>query len=91
MVTAGPNLTEGDAASAVDLGRIQGVAERALRRLTEVRLAQRWDEVFDWIRRLLGRGVQRRKELKIQRQGAGIHIEFVTQDDLGYYRDSRRR
>jgi hypothetical protein len=88
MALAGPNLTEGLHASAVDLGRLQEIAERALRHFTRDRLEERWDDVFDWLRRFLGRWVQRRKELKIERHDAGIHIDLVTQDDYGYYRYS---
>ena len=86
MVTAAPNMTDGFPASAVDLGRLQETAEHALRHFTEERLARRWDEVFDWVRRFLARWVQRRKALQIKRHGAAIHVELTTQDDLGYYK-----
>jgi hypothetical protein len=88
MTVAGPNLNEGFHASAVDLGRVQDAAERALRHFMRDRLEQRWDDVFAWLRRFLHRWIQRRKELKIERHGDGIHVDVVTQDDLGYYRYS---
>ncbi len=86
MRLAGPNLTTGFHASAVDLGRLQTALERGLGRFDAATLESRWDEVFEWIRRVIRAWVQRCKELRIERHEAGIRLDFATQDDLGYYR-----
>jgi hypothetical protein len=59
--------------------------ERGLRRFTGQQIADRWDEVFAWLLRVVDRWAQRRKRVKIERLGDGIRVELQTQDDLGYY------
>jgi hypothetical protein len=85
MHVSGPNLSTGFHASAVDLGRLQSVLERGLARFDDGQLKTRWDEVFDWIRRVARTWIQRRKALHIQLRELGIRIELETQDDLGHY------
>jgi hypothetical protein len=82
----GPNLVDGFPASAVDLGRLQEVLEQGLQRLEWTQIAERWDEVQEWMSRLLQGWVQRNKMVKFDRRENGIAIELQTQDDWGYYR-----
>ena len=56
MRVSGPNLSTGFYASAVDVGRLQAALEHGLARFDNSQLEARWDEIFDWIRRSLGRG-----------------------------------
>ena len=88
MHVAGPNLSTGYHASAVNLGELQSVLAKSISRLSSEQLANRWSEVFDWLQRTLRVWVQRCKQLKIERNELGIHIEIETQDDHGYYRYS---
>jgi len=85
MQLAGPNFSSGFRASAVDLGRLQTVLSRGVARLDVDQIEQRWDEVFDWMRRVLRGWVQRCKHMKIERRGSGIRVEVEAQDDHGYY------
>lgn len=85
MVVAGPNLVQGFPASAVDLGRLQDALERGVQRLNAEQIAERWDEVLTWMRRVIRSWVQRYKMLKIERLEHGIRVEMQTQDDYGYY------
>lgn len=85
MHVSGPNLSTGFHASAVDVGRLQAALEHGLRRFDDGQVESRWDEIFDWIRRVLRSWVQRCKRMRIERRQAGIRIELETQDDLGYY------
>ncbi len=85
MLVAGPNLSNGFHASAVDVGRLQSALERGLARFDGNQLEARWSEIFDWIRRVARSWVQRCKHMHIERRQAGIRIELETQDDLGYY------
>jgi hypothetical protein len=85
MEVAGPNFVKGFHASAVDLGRLQHALERGLARFEAAQIEARWSEVLDWIQRVVGAWVQRRKHLKIERFETGIRVELQTQDDLGYY------
>jgi hypothetical protein len=85
MVVAGPNLVKGFPASAVDLGRLKDALERGVQRLDATQVADRWDEVFAWMRRVIAAWVQRYKMLKIERLESGIRVEMQTQDDYGYY------
>jgi len=85
LVLAGPNLVKGFPASAVDLGRLKTALERGVHRLDAEQVAERWDEVFAWMRRLIAAWVQRYKMLKIVQRGGGIRVEIQTQDDHGYY------
>jgi hypothetical protein len=85
MHVGGPNLSTGFYASAVDVGRLQAALEDGLARFDETQLATRWDEIFDWIRRVARTWVQRCKRMRIERRQVGIRIELETQDDLGYY------
>jgi len=85
MLVSGPNLSTGFHASAVDVGRIQATLEHGLRRFDDDQVEQRWEEIFDWIRRVLRAWVQRCKSMRIERRQTGIRIELETQDDLGYY------
>jgi hypothetical protein len=82
---SGPNLLTGFYASAVDVGRLQAALEHGLARFDEPQLETRWDEIFDWIRRVARTWVQRCKRMRIERRQMGIRIELETQDDLGYY------
>lgn len=86
MGVAGPNLSTGFYASAVDVGRLQAELTQGISRLTAAQFEQRWEEVFDWIRRMLRTWVQRCKQMKIERREGGIRIELETQDDHGYYK-----
>lgn len=85
MHVSGPNLSTGFHASAVELGRLQSVLERGLARFDDGQLEARWNEVFDWIRRVARSWVQRCKKMHIERRELGIRIELETQDDLGHY------
>lgn len=85
MDVSGPNLSTGFYASAVDVGRLQAALEHGLARFDETQLETRWDEIFDWIRRVARTWVQRCKRMRIERRQIGIRIELETQDDLGYY------
>jgi hypothetical protein len=85
MVLAGPNLVKGFPASAVDLGRLKNALERGVQRLNAEQVAERWDEVFAWMRRVIAAWVQRYKMMKIKRLEGGIRVEMQTQDDYGYY------
>jgi len=85
MNVSGPNLSTGFHASAVELGRLQSVLERGLARFDDAQLEARWNEVFDWIRRVARSWVQRCKKMHIERRELGIRIELETQDDLGHY------
>ncbi len=85
MKIAGPNLVQGFPASGVDLGRLKDALESGVQRLDAEQVAERWDEVFEWIRRVIAAWVQRYKTLKIERLEGGIRIEMETQDDHGYY------
>jgi hypothetical protein len=85
MQVSGPNLSTGFYASAVDIGRLQAALERGLARFDDSQLETRWDEIFDWIRRVARMWVQRCKRMRIERRQVGIRIELETQDDLGYY------
>jgi hypothetical protein len=85
MHVSGPNLPTGFYASGVDVGRLQTALEHGLARFDETQLETRWDEIFDWIRRVARTWVQRCKQMRIERRQAGIRIELETQDDLGYY------
>jgi hypothetical protein len=85
MLVSGPNLSTGFHASAVDVGRLQVALERGLARFDDAQLETRWDEVFNWIRRVVRAWVQRSKRMRIERRQAGIRIELETQDDFGYY------
>lgn len=86
MHVAGPNLSTGFHASAVDVGRLQGALENGLRRFDDAQLESRWSEIFDWICRVARSWVQRCKQMRIERRQAGIHLQLETQDDLGYYK-----
>ncbi len=86
MNVAGPNLTKGFYASAVDVGQLQAELAHGISRLSLAQLDERWDEVFDWIGRVLRSWVQRCKQMRIVRHEGGIRIEFETQDDHGYYK-----
>jgi hypothetical protein len=88
MHVAGPNLSTGYHASAVNLGELQSTLAKSISRLNSEQLADRWSEVFDWLQRTLRVWVQRCKQMKIERNELGIHIELETQDDHGYYRYS---
>jgi hypothetical protein len=81
----GPNMSSGFHASAVDVGRLQSALERGLARFDGAQVEARWDEIFDWIRRVVRAWVQRCKRMRIERRETGIRIELETQDDLGYY------
>lgn len=85
MHVSGPNLSSGFHASAVDLGRLQSTLQRGLTRFDQVQLEARWEEIFDWIRRVLRSWVQRCKSMRIERHDDAIYIELETQDDRGYY------
>jgi len=85
MHISGPNLSTGFYASAVDIGRLQAALERGLSRFDETQLETRWNEIFDWIRRVARTWLQRCKGMRIERRQIGIRIELETQDDLGYY------
>lgn len=85
MRVAGPNLSTGFYASAVDLGRLQTELARGMEHLDATQLEERWDEVARWLRSALGSWVQRCKHMKLDRREQGIHIELETQDDHGYY------
>jgi hypothetical protein len=86
MHVAGPNLSTGFHASAVDVGRLQAALEDGLRRFDDAQLESRWHEIFDWICRVARSWVQRGKQVRIERRQAGIHLHLETQDDLGYYK-----
>ncbi len=88
MRVAGPNLSTGYHASAVNLGELQSALAKGISRLSAEQLADRWNEVFDWLQRTLRVWVQRCKQLRIERNELGIHIELETQDDHGCYRYS---
>ena len=85
MHVSGPNLSTGFYASAVDVGRLQAALEHGLARFDETQLETRWDEIFDWIRRVARTWLQRCKRMRIERRKTGIRIELETQDDFGYY------
>ena len=85
MASIGPNLSSGFHASAVDLGLLQGALARGIARLAFARIEERWDEVLDWMRRVVRVWVQRCKRLKIERRERGVRVELETQDDHGYY------
>jgi hypothetical protein len=85
MHLAGPNFSTGYYASAVDLGALQTALSRGVARLDAVQVEERWDEVLDWMRRVLRAWVQRYKHLEIERHSSGIRVEMETQDDHGYY------
>ncbi|TKC99122.1 hypothetical protein [Polyangium fumosum] len=85
MVVSGPNLVKGFPASAVDLGRLKTALERGVHRLDAEQVAERWDEVFAWMCRVVGAWVQRSKMLRIVQCEGGIRVEIQTQDDHGYY------
>jgi hypothetical protein len=86
MQLVGPNLTTGFFASSVDLGRLQDELQKGIARLNAAQLAERWDEVFAWMQRLLRAWVQRCKLMSIERKELGIRIGLETQDDHGYYK-----
>lgn len=82
----GPNLTTGYHASAVDIGKLQGVLEDGLRRFDDAAVEVRWsDELAPWIRTVLRAWIQRVKMMRVELAGEGIRVELETQDDLGYY------
>lgn len=82
---AGPNFATGFWASAVDLGRLQDILERGLRRFDLASLERRWPEVEPWMYDVLRGWVQRRKVVRIERRELGVRVELTTQDDRGYY------
>jgi hypothetical protein len=85
LPVSGPNFANGFSASAVDLGRLQDVLERGLRRFDLASVERRWPEVERWIHDVLRAWVQRRKVVRIERRERGVRIELTTQDDRGYY------
>jgi hypothetical protein len=85
MRLAGPNVTTGFHASAVDLGRLQNALARGVARFDAAQIEARWDEVFAWMLRVLRGWVQRCKKMHVSRREAGIRVELETQDDHGYY------
>ena len=85
MHVSGPNLWTGYYASALDVGRLQAALEQGLGRFDDGQVEARWDEIFDWIRRVVRSWVQRCKQMRLERREAGIRVELETQDDLGYY------
>ena len=85
LLASGPNFATGFWASAVDLGRLQDVLERGLRRFDPASVERRWPEVERWMHDALRSWVQRRKVVRIERRERGIRVEFTTQDDRGYY------
>jgi hypothetical protein len=85
LPVSGPNFANGFSASAVDLGRLQDVLERGLRRFDLASVERRWPEVERWIHDVLRAWVQRRKVVRIERRERGVRIELTTQDGRGYY------
>ena len=79
------NDPRGFRASAVDVGRLQGLLEKGLGRFDEAQLIDRWEELRSWMSALVLEWVQRVKMLRIERRELGIRVELQTQDDLGYY------
>lgn len=62
-----------------------GALERGVQRLDAHQVAERWDEVRAWMRRVIATWVQRYKMLNIKRLESGIRVEIESQDDYGYY------
>lgn len=85
MHLAGPNFATGFHASAVDLGQLQTVLAKGVARFDAAQVEERWDEIFEWMMRVLRTWVQRYKRAKIERREKGIRVELETQDDRGYY------
>lgn len=85
MHFVGPNFATGFHASAVDLGQLQAVLAKGVARFDAAQMEERWEEILDWMKRVLTTWVQRYKHAKIERHENGIRVEFETQDDRGYY------
>jgi hypothetical protein len=85
MRLGGPNFATGFHASAVDLGQLQATLAKGVARFDAAQVEERWDEILEWMWRVLRTWVQRYKHVKVERREQGIRVELETQDDHGYY------
>jgi hypothetical protein len=82
----GPVVRTGYPAAAVDLGALQRAIEEGLRGFKLASIAERWNEVEEWLGQCTRTWVQRCKGKNFTLGEHSIEIALETQDDYGYYR-----